>query len=190
MIIKNKVGAESSMLSYIMGIVIIAVLIVVLIFAFTGTSKAGESWWENLIGGGDVNVEAVTKAGCEPACSGRLEFDYCKKPRNVRFDKNKNNPDNREWTCYELVSRGMLNSEMLRSGCEYITCQIGCTELTGAICGGDSKCSVQWMNQGSLEERQENEVGDGKTWASIEEVPLDRYSDGESGSVCVKAILN
>ena len=179
-------------LEYVIAIVLLVVLVVFVFLYMTGAFSGSSDWWSNLFGG-KINTGAV-KQGCVAACIGQSQPDWCTKSRLVTFDENENNPNNRRWTCDELAKKGMI--EGLKP-CKDIMCSGSgkaiCTELTRQFCA-DSKCTVQWMNQGEYERRLREEVGVGKQWREITLVDSSYVSEEDKaanqGSVCVRAVLN
>lgn len=108
-------------LETIVGLIILVVLLVFVILYLTGGFEGAGQWWSNLLGG-DSNLAAVA-TGCNTACSTESDNDWCRL-RTVRFDKNKDNPDNRKWSCDELSKSGKIK--------DIDSCAITCTAGTPA----------------------------------------------------------
>ncbi|MBD3252680.1 hypothetical protein GF386_03045 [Candidatus Pacearchaeota archaeon] len=187
----EKRGAAMN-LEYVIAIVLLVVLVVFVFLYMSGAFSGSSDWWSNLFGG-KVNIGAV-KQGCEAACIGSSEPDWCTKQRNVVFDNNKNNPNNRKWTCDELAKKGMIEG---LGPCDNIMCSASasmrCLDLTPQFCG-QSNCRVQWMSQDNYDRRLRDDVGPGKQYKEISIIPSSYVSDEDKaahqGEVCVKAVSN
>lgn len=182
---------DVSIIEILVVIVLLVILMVVLVIGFT--TGWGDFWNKIInIGGGKSNVQAVIQ-GCQVACSTESSYDYCKRERDVVFEKD-DEEKNGKYTCDQLA-RSFLKEDL--RGCDKVLCfskPKKCEDLKSDLCMGEEECKVHWMNTGKLEERLKSEVGVEKTWKSIEKVPTSYISDEDkaanSASTCVKAVLN
>lgn len=110
--------AEPLALGWMISVIILAGFLFIVFLMILGVIPGPQEWFKNIVGGGE-NIEAVSN-GCKSACAGQLEYDYCTRLRKVVFDKDKKNPDNRQWTCDELAKSGKATGLM---PCDSIVCE-------------------------------------------------------------------
>lgn len=182
----------------VLNAVIIVLVFVVVVLIATGAFAGTGEWWSNFWGRKGDNLAAVG-SGCEVACQGHLEPDWCNPTRPVRFDNDKNNPDNRKWSCEELARKNKIEglATFKMDNCATLICGStikDCEALTPDFCIGDPKCRVLWMNTASMQERLANEVGADKRWKEIEAISTGYISrsniENHPGETCVKAVEN
>lgn len=109
---RNKKGAEPTILGYVIAIVLLVALVVLVFFVATGRfGEFGDSISQFF--GGKVNVQTVVQ-GCQAACASGGQFDFCQKIRDVSFDKKL---PKEQLTCVQLVGRNVGLAP-----CENIAC--------------------------------------------------------------------
>ena len=119
----NKRGEPIS-LTYLIGIVFIIALAVLVLIAMGGGFGEFGDFIRNMFGGSSNNKQSVVN-GCNTACGvGQNAAEaWCNDPREVKFDNDKSNPDNRDdWTCQELAEKGKIEG---LDPCSTITCADG-----------------------------------------------------------------
>lgn len=98
----NKRGEPLS-LTWMISIIVLVGFLVVIFLMILGIIPGPTEWFGNIVGG-KVNTQAIS-TGCQTACAGGLDSDWCK-ARKVYFDEKQKTAE--MWSCEDLAKQNKI----------------------------------------------------------------------------------